>query len=177
MVILMLIDLRASRHAHRYPWPPVAVLDLAWVGTGQGSTLVTLGFLHMAGRTGLWDSLSGGGIDRVRFVDKQLRIYGADCWVMNPDCGHGVSSTTSQSRIVDIGVKTKYVCVCVVITVVSLGCCLFVELIEKSITATLEYVYHSESGLCAGSRHLPRCLMYLLSLQFDGELCFMTQYE
>lgn len=44
-------------------------------------------------------------------MDKWRRIYGAERWVMDPDCDHGAALVTSQSRIIDIVVKYKCVCV------------------------------------------------------------------
>lgn len=57
----------------------------------------------------LRDSLSGGRINGARFdfVDKRGRIYGADGWVMDPDCDHGAASATSQSCTIDIMLKNS----------------------------------------------------------------------
>lgn len=45
-------------------------------------------------------------------MDKWRGIYGAERWVMDPDCDHGAALVTSQSCIIDIVVKYEWVCVC-----------------------------------------------------------------
>ena len=74
------------------PDPSVTALDPPRVRMGQRSAQVTPQ-VPLHGWSGLRRSLSGGRIDgrRSNSVDKRRRIYGADRWVMDPDCDHGTA--------------------------------------------------------------------------------------
>lgn len=68
--------------------PPLlvlVVLDVAFVGMGVGSTLVTTGLGGVGAVLGVW--LAGRYVDRRRFVDFGLRID-RDWWL---DCGFGLA--------------------------------------------------------------------------------------
>lgn len=38
-------------------------------------------------------------------MDKRRRIYGADRWVMDPDCDHGAALVSPESCVIDIVVE------------------------------------------------------------------------